>query len=123
MAIGLSLGDSDVANAGNERVEIMRGHPTIDELRRLSPTAFFIRWCEAAYASPRSGDARVERQYLGTIFEGEDVAHVLYRSPAINFDLPAQVMRMSLRYADGHWRILLNEEIGEPSALLMRFLR
>jgi hypothetical protein len=123
MTIGLTLGDSDVANAGNERVEIMQGHPTIDELRRLSPTTFFIRWWEAAYTSPPRGDVKVQRQYLGTIFEGEDVAHVLYQSSAFVFDLPAQAMRMPLRYADGHWRLLLNEEIDERSALAMGSLR
>ena len=105
MSIGLTLGDSDVVKAGNECVEIMQGRPTIGELRCLSPTAFFTRWCEAAYTSPPRGDAKVKREYLGTIFEGEDVAHVLYQSSAFAFDLPAQVMRMPLRYTDGHWRL------------------
>ena len=123
MAIGLTLGDSDLLRAGNERVEIMAGRPTIDELRRQSPTAFFARWCKAAYPPLQAGDARVERRYLGTIFEGEDVAHVLYESSTVTFDLPAQVMRMPLRYADGHWRILLNEEFDEGSVLAMRMLR
>ena len=119
MTIGLTLGDSNVAAAGNERVEVMRGHPTINELRRLPPAEFFVRWCEAAYGSASSGDAPVERQYVGSVFEGEDIAHVLYRSSVVTFDLPAQVMRMPLRYADGHWRILLNDEIGGRFALAM----
>jgi hypothetical protein len=97
----------------------MPGNPTIDELRHLSPAAFFRRWGEAAYESP-SDDANAEHEILGTVFEGEDVAHVLYRSSFRTFDLPAQVMRMPLRYANGHWRIVLNEEIGDPFALPMR---
>ena len=123
MSGGVMLGDADLEKAGNERIDIMQGRPTIAELRQLSPTAFFMRWCEAVYTSPPSGAARAERHYLGTVFEGEDHAHVLYRSSAFTFDLPAQVVRMSLRYADGHWRILLNEETDGESTLAMRFLR
>jgi hypothetical protein len=120
---GVMIGGADLEKAGSERVDIMRGRPTIDELRRLSPAEFFMRWCEVAFSAPSSGDPRVERHYLGTVFEGEDHAHVLYRSSAFVFDLPAQVVRMSLRYADGHWRILLNEETDGESTLAMRFLR
>ena len=122
-AIALTLGDSDVTKAGQERVEIMSGHPTIDELRHLSPTAFFTRWCEAVYRSFQPSDVKVTREYLGTIFEGQDVAHVLYRSSAVTFDLPAAVMRMPLRYADGHWRLLLNGELDEGSVLAMGIAR
>lgn len=123
MSGGVMLGGADLAKAGNKHVDIMRGRPTIDELRRLSPTEFFLRWCEVAYSAPSSGEPRVERHYLGTVFEGEDQAHVLYRTSAFTFDLPAQVVRMPLRYADGHWRILLNEETDGESTLAMRFLR
>ena len=118
-----SLGDSDVANARQERVDLMQGHPTIGQLESLSPAEFFERWCEAAYASPSPTDVRPERHYLGIVFEGEDLAHVLYHSSNIVFDQPAQVLRMPLRFSDGHWRIQLNEEIGDFSALSMRFLR
>jgi hypothetical protein len=47
------------------------------------------------------------------ICEGQDVAHVLYKSAAITFDLAADVIRMPLRYADGRWRILLTGELDE----------
>ena len=120
---GFSLGDADVEKAGKEHVDVMPGRPTIDELRHLSPAAFFMRWCEGVYGAPPSGNASVERRYLGTVFEGEDRAHVLYRSSAFTFDLPGQVMMMSLRYSEGHWHILLNEETAEESALAMRFFR
>ncbi|HEY2854870.1 MAG TPA: hypothetical protein VGJ18_18570 [Gemmatimonadaceae bacterium] len=118
----LSLGDSNVASARNERVDIMKGRPTIGQLQRMSPPEFFRHWCEAAYVSPSPSDIRV-RQYLGTVFEGEDLAHVLYRFSTFTLDQPMQVMRMPLRYSDGHWRIMLNEEIGGMSALSMRMLR
>lgn len=124
MMVGFSRGDSGIAaSVGKERVEIIPGAPTIDELLRLSPAAFFVRWCEGAYASPPPADAKVERRYLGVVFEGEDLAHVLYRSSDFTFDLPAQVMRMPLRYSDGRWRILLNDEIGGEFQLVMRGTR
>jgi len=107
-----SLSSDAMATVADVKVEAFSHGATIGELARLSPSAFFTRWCEAAYgANPKKGPGQVKlglkREVIGEMFEDDTLAHVLYRT-----DLWYSVRRMPLKYSSAGWRLLLNDDIG-----------
>ena len=90
--------------------------PTLGELARLSPAAFFGRWCQAVYESdpakgPGGGRTQMRREVIGDVFEDQTLAHVLYRSD-VRRTQPWPVERMLLKRSAPGWRLLLNDDIG-----------
>jgi len=91
----------------------MRRSPfrTIGELAALSPAAFFEAWCEAAYRHRSKGSggvkAQLERRVIGHLFEGDSLAHVVYRA-----NWWYAVKTMPLKWSGKGWLMLLNDDIG-----------
>jgi len=106
-----SLPAEVLAQAADIEIPLFSRHPRIGDLARLSPQEFFQEWCRAAYETP--GDnvgawkGGFERETIGQVFEGDSLAHVLYRTPRLS-----AADRMPLQWSDGGWRIMLNDDIG-----------
>jgi hypothetical protein len=115
MAFMLSYEDSlsaeAIAQVAELEVPLSPRPRRIGELAKLSPGEFFEEWCRAAYATPSDGIGRwkrgFDRRIIGQVFEGEDLAHVLYRTPRLN-----AADRMPLQWSETGWRIMLNDDIG-----------
>ena len=109
---------------GSERALGFPGEPTIAQLASLSPSEFFVRWCEAVYGDSTQEDpvrevVELTRRIIGEIREGDDRAHVLYRRESrhvemgeLKVNLPGRVMTMPLRNIAGQWRLRLNDDLG-----------
>jgi len=106
-----SLPAEVLAQVADIEIPLFSWHPRIGDLARLSPQEFFKEWCRAAYGTP--GDnvgawkGSFERATIGQVFEGDSLAHVLYRTPRLH-----AADRMPLQWSDGGWRIMLNDDIG-----------
>jgi len=106
-----SLSKEALAQVADVEMSIFPAHPTIGALSRLSPREFFQEWCRAAYGT--SGEtlgnakATMHRKLIGQLFEGENSAHVLYQSEGFY-----SAIHMALRWTDGGWRMMLNDDIG-----------
>lgn len=115
MAFMLSYEDSLSPEAIAEVAELevpLVPHPRrIGELARLSPAEFFQEWCRAAYGTKSEGiggwKRGFDRRLIGQVFEGENLAHVLYRTPRLY-----AADRMPLQWSESGWRIMLNDDIG-----------
>lgn len=105
---------------GSTRVRVFPGSPTVSDLASLSPEDFFVRWQEACtYASlPLRAYGAFWRLFhretkeggrlvLGSVTEGEDMAHVLYRQPGCVDPWRADVI--TLKRVEGSWRLQLDE--------------
>ena len=111
-----TLSPEVVSEVADVKVTTFPGAPTIGELAHLVPTAFFARWCQAAYGkdsthgwvAAASGD---RREVIGQVFEDDTLAHVLYGSDR-RYTRPWPVGRMPLKYSPVGWRLLLNHDIG-----------
>jgi len=117
--IGISPADfvSEDAIKKTEGIRLAEfpGKPTIGELARLAPKEFFVRWCQAAVQDNERGPwlamQRVGRQIIGEIVENDTLAHVMYRVQIESIYLAGKLEIMSLKKADGHWLILLNDDV------------
>jgi hypothetical protein len=106
-----SLRPETLAQVANIEIPIFAEHRRIGELAVLSPADFFQAWCRAAYGTPGENigawKGALDRETIGQLFEGDSLAHVLYRTPRLY--LPD---RMPLKWSDSGWRIMLNDDIG-----------
>src|SRR6266567_3875588 len=111
-----TLSPEVVSGVADVKVTAFPGAPTIGELAHLAPTAFFTRWCQAVYgADSRHGLGAMvshdRREVIGQVFEGDTLAHVLYRSDH-RYTGSWPVGRMPLKYSSVGWGLLLNDDIG-----------
>ena len=106
-----SLPAEVLAQVADIEIPLFSRHPRIGDLARLSPQEFFQEWCRAAYETPGENvgawKGSFERETIGQVFEGDSLAHVLYRTPRLS-----AADRMPLQWSDGGWRIMLNDDIG-----------
>jgi hypothetical protein len=103
-----SLSSEGMARVADVEIAVF-GRRTIGALAALSPQAFFEAWCAAAYALPSLGLAKrqLKREIIGHVFEGDSLAHVLYRSGRLYAP-----ERMPLKWSSQGWRLLLNDDVG-----------
>src|SRR5205809_681 len=90
------------------------GATTIGELAGLSFTDFFVRWCEAAVRSrekPWSTMQHMGRQIIGTVSEGDTLAHVVYRVRGESIWLAGRLEVMPLKSVQGRWLMLMNDDV------------
>ena len=109
------VSDDAIKKVEGIRVAEFPGKPTIGELARLSPSDFFVRWCQAAFQENERGPwmatQRVERQIIGELAEGDTMAHVTYRVQVQSIHLAGKLEIMSLKKVNGRWLILLNDDV------------
>jgi hypothetical protein len=106
-----SLSPEAIAQVAELEVPLLPQSRRIGDLARLTPAEFFEVWCRAAYGTQGqgsgSGKRNLDRRVIGQVFEGEDLAHVLYRTPRLY-----AADRMPLKWSAKGWRIMLNNDIG-----------
>ena len=78
----------------------------VGKLAALAPAEFFSKWCKVAYGL-KGPKKDIQRNVLGQVFEGDSMAHVLYRA-----DWWYSVKVMSLKWSHGGWKMLFNDDIG-----------
>ena len=92
---------------------------TLGSLRRMSPSAFMMQLLSARYRRVGPG---VEYRLLGTVFEQDSVAHVLYRIawkvPVGELDEPLKVEIAHLRHVGDRWLIALSPSVWTNSELI-----
>jgi hypothetical protein len=105
-----SVSPAAVAQVADVAVPAFSPPQTLGQLARLSSTAFFEVWSEAAYSrrnvTLREG-SEVTRQVIGTVFEGDSLAHVVYRPGRWH-----PVNSMPLSWSSRGWFLLLNDDIS-----------
>jgi len=106
-----SLAPEALAQVATLEVPVFQRHHRIGELAALAPAEFFQEWCAAAYATQKEGfgawKSGFDREAIDQVFESGNLAWVLYRSShGRTPDL------MPVRWNEGGWRILLNDDIG-----------
>lgn len=118
----ISSADHVVKTHGSVRLEFMPGSPTVRDLASLSPQDFYVRWHEASSRVPfalraygwitRFSHWHPERgaapTVIGSVGEGDDITHVLYRRQDMQYDESARVDLITLRRDEGGWRLELN---------------
>jgi len=118
------LPPAEIAATKDMRVPTLAGSPTIGTLAAESPANFFSRICRAAYESSHTwgylGDFRtLKRDVIGELADGDSLAYVLYRREARHIedntawiDLPGNLKIAPMRARDGHWLMVLDDDIG-----------
>jgi hypothetical protein len=106
-----SLPPEALAEVATLEVPAFQRHHRIGELAALAPAEFFREWCAAAYTTQKEGfgawKSGFDRETIGQVFESGNLAWVLYRSSrGRSPDL------MPVRWGEGGWRSLLNDDIG-----------
>lgn len=107
---------SAVAPVADVKAPVFPNDQTLGALAQLSPTMFFEHWCEAVYDKgpnwrPGATKIKWQRAIIGAVFEGQAVAHVLYRYGLKDLE-KGPVERMPLKRTPSGWRLLLNDDIG-----------
>jgi hypothetical protein len=105
-----SLTTEEIAASADLEIPLKSGTQRLGALAKLSPGDFLAEWLRAAYGS-NSGEfgnetRGMQRTTIGQVFEGETLAHVLYRE---TFHRDPE--RMALRWSEAGWRIGLTQEM------------
>ncbi len=122
-----TLTEPDIGSVAGIRVPVFRDSATVGQLAATTPEQFFVLWCEALYGNPAATDTswaheNKSRRVLGTVLEGQTLAHVLYSGGPYTFDDKWRVSRMPLMRTADDWGLLLNDDIGERTILGARLM-
>jgi hypothetical protein len=98
---------------GDVTLRAFPGAPSLRQLAELSAEVFAARYLAAGSGSPSA------YRVIGHVVESDDIAHVIYR-PILEgtTDDALRVAVVHLRRHDGHWCVLMSQELADDAFIL-----